>query len=364
MVSIPGWQLFAGTPALLLGNMPHISLGKAVLGSGGIGTAAKINDNGYYYDTTDPGAWAALAGDWIAINLGAGPTTILVAINDDQAAPGSYIATDIFESYRLQVAPDVAGSPGTWTTAVTVTGNNLMNREHLISFSGYAWLRLVIDTFSATVNPLVGARVGEMDVWDASASTINTFAFLGDSLTVRGTSREVYFGGGSRPSFQDKLLAYTGKYTMQLCVGVYGEGAAYWAANIASALAAFPDAKYWPIGLGTNDAVAMPGALSTWIADMTTVINAITAAGRTPILARIPYTGAAGWGGGDYNTCQIRYLNDNGINALYGTTGVRAGPDLYQIFYDNRVAYAVTTDPHWNEDGTRAWADAWALSLL
>ena len=343
---------------LKLGSMPHISRGKPIYGTGNY---SKMNDGGYGYDIVAPGAWTAAAGDWVAINLGSGPSQILVALSNDLSAigGGSTYLTSSFAAYRLQVSNDSTnGSDGTWTTVVTETTNPAMNREHKFSFTGYSWVKLICDTIS-------GGQLDELDVWDASAGTDNTFAFLGDSLSVRGTQRYTYFGGGVQPSFQENTNTNTGRYPLQLSAGVAGQSAAGWATDIASVLALYPDVKYWAIGIGMNDGATMPGAISTWRTNMQTVIDAILADGRIPILARVSWTGSATYGGGDFDTCGLAYLNENGVEWLFQQYGasLRRGPDLYKLFYDNRVAYAVETDPHWNDDGTIAWNAAWANSL-
>jgi len=338
------------------GPMPHISLGKPVYGTG---TVARLFDNGYGYTVTDPGAWVCSAGSWAAINVGAGPSQLLVALSNDLGDGSASYLANVIEAYRIQVSNDSTnGSDGTWTTVVTETANPSINREHKFSFTGYSWVKLLVDTCT-------GGQIDEFDIWDASAGTENTFAFLGDSLTVRSTSRVSFSGGGTRPSFGDIVLENTGQYPLQVTAATIGLNAADWAANIGTALALFPDVKYWCIGIGTNNGSTMPAGLSAYITDMTTVINAILADGRIPILARVPYTGTALYGGGNYDTCGLRYLNDNGVEALFAAFGpqLRRGPDLYQLMYDGRVAYDILSDPHWNDTGSIAWNNAWGDSL-
>jgi len=165
-------------PPIALGAMPRISLGKPVYGSPT--NHAKAIDNGYGYDVVDPGALLITAGDWIALNLGSGPSQILVGLSaDDQGGvSGSYVV-NAFEAYRLQVSNNSTnGADGTWTTLVTVTGNPIFCREHKLAFTGYSWLKVIFDTTT-------GGQFDELDVWDASTTSDNTFAFVGDSITVR-----------------------------------------------------------------------------------------------------------------------------------------------------------------------------------
>lgn len=333
--------------------MTYISLSKPVYGTGDV---SKLFDNGYGYTTTTPGAWACTAGDWAAINLGSGPSEILVSLcNDDAVFTGTFI-TSLFEDYRIQVSNNSTnGADGTWTTVVTVTGNPVSVREHLIAFSGYSWVKLLVDACS-------GGKIDELDIWDASNGKDNTYAFVGDSITIRSLARHTYYGGGNRPSFQDDILTNRGDYPLMVCLGVSGSAVSGWTTQISTELARYPDVKYWCVSLGTNDGFTMPAQISTFVTNLTSILNTIIAAGRTPVLCRVPWTGAASYGGGDVNTCGLRYLNDNGIDVVRASLGVTAGPDLYQLFYNNRVAYAVESDPHPNQTGTLAWQAAWATN--
>lgn len=340
-------------PISWLELMPHISLGKPIYGTGA--DLADLIDNGYGYSDE---AWAVTGGSsWAALNLGAGPKKILIALSNDNAS-GSWI-TNAFEAYRLQVSNDSTnGADGTWTTVVTVTGNNRQCREHLLDFRGYSWVKLLIDTASQ-------GQIDEFDVWDATLGTPDTFAFLGDSITDGAVRRYEYFGGGMQPSFQRQVATrQPGHYPALFDLGAIGQGAEFWEDNIDTALSQYPDVRYWCITLGTNDGPSMPGGLAAWVASMEYVIDAILAAGKIPVLARAPYTGSAIYGGGPaYEGNNLKYLNDNGVDALVATYGLRTGPDLYQLFWDERTTYNVTADPHPNETGYKGWIQAWTDSF-
>lgn len=331
-------------------SMPLISVGKPVFGTG---VPGRMADGGFGY-VDDPGAWASTTGSWVAVQVGAGPSQVLVGISSDLV--GSSYTANSFASYRLQTSPDSTnGVDGTWTTRVTVTGNPVMSREHLIAFSGESWVKLILDSAA-------GDRLDELLVWDASAGTPDTFVGLGDSITHGWMQRLTFFGGGNTPSFQTRCASRRpGHFPLQVNCGATGQGSAYWQSNIASVLAMHADCKYWLVAVGINDATTMPSGLASFRSAMTSVLEAIVAAGRVPIVARVSWTGAAGYGGGDYETCQIRYLNDNGIDWLIANVpGVRRGPDLYAVTYANRVAWALETDPHPNNEGQKGWSETWA----
>lgn len=340
-------------PINWLTSMPHISRGKPIYGTD---VPSRMNDGVYGYVDT-PGAWTCTAGSWIAINLGSGPTQILVAISNDHDSAGRWVTTG-FNKYRFQVSSDSTnGTDGTWTTSVTVTDNSAICREHLINFTGYSWIKLIVD--EAT-----GGQLDELDVWDATNGTPDTFVFIGDSLTDSAIRRFEYYGGGLQPSFQENVLSNNpGHYPLQVNCGYAGMGASYWQTTISTALALYPDCKYWCLDIGMNDGASMPSQISSFVASMSAIVEAILAAGKIPIIARTTWTGVTGYGGGDYNTCGLRYLNDYGIDVVADTYSIRKGPDLYKLFYDNSATYNVTADPHPNETGYKAWTKAWADSL-
>src|SRR5574343_589316 len=119
--------------------------------------------------------------------------------------------------------------------------------------------------------------------------------------------RGVYYGGGYRPSFGDWIVSLWGTYPLQINMGTVGIGAQQQAADINASLALYPEAKYWCIGLGTNDApTIMSGSnLADWRTDMTTICNAVLNAGKIPIVARIPYSSDAN------HVTTVPYLNTN-----------------------------------------------------
>lgn len=348
MFPLPGFKFY--TPPAP-SYMPYISQSKPTYGTG---TASRLFDKGYGYTTVTPGAWACTAGDWAAINLGAGPSQLMIQLsNDDAVYTGSFIVS-LFEDYRIQVSNDSTnGADGTWTTVVTVTGNPVANRVHKINFTGYSWVKLLVDACS-------NGKIDEMDIWDASNNTDSTYAFVGDSITIRSLNRATFFGGGNRPSFQDVIETNKGYYPLMSCLGISGSSVGDWSTQISTEIARYPDIKNWCISLGTNNGNQMPAQIATFNTQLTSIITALQAAGKTIYLARVPWTGSATYGGGDVNTCGLKYLNDNGIDVVRASTGVLAGPDLYQLFYDNRVEYVVETDPHPAEPGTLGWQNAWA----
>ena len=54
-------------------------------------------------------------------------------------------------------------------------------------------------------------------------------------------------------------------------------------------LARNPDARFWALGYGTNDAAGDAGDPSRFKANLQTIIDRVRAAGRVPILATIPF---------------------------------------------------------------------------
>lgn len=354
MPAFPGWTFRVGQGPLDFSvAQPLIGRGHTVYGSA---NAAKMFDGGYGYDTVSPSGWGCTSGSWAATQIGAGPTQLYVVVSNDLGS--SDYATGGMEGYRIQISSDSTnGADGTWTTAITVSGNIYTTRGHLITgFTGNSWIKIIVDQCT-------GGVIDELDVWDATNGTPDTFLFIGDSITY-GCMNRVYYGAGTgnHPSFQENVeINKPGHYPAQHAAGKIGSSTTFWASEISTVLAVYPDVKYVCISLGTNDSPY--STIPTFISNLTTIVNAIVADGRIPILARAPWSGAAGYGGGDYNTCLVRQFNDGGIDYITSTLGVRKGPDLYQLFYDNRVLYAVEADPHPNSDGQKGWTKAWADSV-
>jgi len=121
---------------------------------------------------------------------------------------------------------------------------------------------------------------------------------------------------------------------------VGGVNSAYGAANISTTLSAYPQAKYYLVLYGTNDAyipALVPSGLGLTPGDdgysgsykdnMQQIISNIVAAGKLPYLAKIPYTTRATQSLqsiGEYNQVIDELVSANGISIT--------PPDFYGYF--------------------------------
>ncbi len=325
-----------------IGAMPRLGLGRPIVGTN---TPTLLNDGRYRASY----AWTAPSGAWAALDLGVGPTQLLVQISDEDSWPGDLNGGGMPAWRWLTSADSTNGADGTWTQAVAVTGNVYIYRSHTIPFSGQRWLKLVLDAAST---------IDEIDVWDASLGVTDTWMFLGDSITNRATKRGTQSGVGHQPSFQADILATEGRYPMQIGGGHVSWGAADLRNQIDTLIVDFPLAKYWALSIGTNDAAAGAAALPQWLSNVQYVIDRLEAANRVPMLARIPWTSDPSYGAPS-NTA---LFNTSGVDVLTAQNHLQPGPDLYGWF----LAHPGEMDDgvHPSDVGCLSWNRLWAEAAL
>ena len=353
-VAGPG-EVTSTSPPAIAPN-PLISRGKPVYANPDPNARAAQVVNGHYYDDGwFPWAGADGSPAIIAIDLGRGPTSIL--INWTSTASTNYNETTYGGpgDYTVQVSGDSTnGSDGTWNTVATVVGNTFRTREHQIPFVGKRWVRLRITARSATC--LAGAmNLDEIDVFDTSASAEDTWFFLGDSITAAAFRRQ----DAIQASFASLInTSHPGYFPLMINGGLGGYASAGIVPLIGGFLTTNPDCRYWAIGLGTNDAWNVtaggaPTAVATFKSNLQTIITAIKGAGRIPILAKIPYAiGAAHDQTPAFNAA---------IDELNRTNGLHAGPDLYAHFQANQAGLGAD-GVHPNEQGSLAINRLWAAA--
>jgi acyl-CoA thioesterase-1 len=343
-------------------SMPHVSVGKPAYASEG--TASLLTDGAY----RSPNAWTFTPSKcstttpcWGAVKVGSGYSRLFVDWSY-QDGEGDFDTTvwggQTLTAYSILVSADSTnGSDGTWTTAtdaltsapVAVTGNTLIQRSHLIQFSGYSWVKLAIA--SATAN-----EVDELDLWDASTTAGDSYFFHGDSITHRcANMRGTNVNWGEQPSFQaDVQAAHAGHYPLQVGGGIISEGSADAAGEIANYLKLFQPVRYWFFTMGTNDlcsgASYFSGYAQKWI-------DAVKAAGAVPILVH-PI-----WGNNDSSYC---YQNGPSFNAavdsLVSANGLMPAVPLYEATVGHSE-YFDSGDVHPNATGCAVWNQTFANAV-
>jgi lysophospholipase L1-like esterase len=346
-------------PTAGIPSMPHISVGKPAFASEG--TASLLTDGAYRYPNTwtfAPAHCSSSTPCWGAVHVGVGPSRLLVDWShqdgDDQFTTTSYGGTTV-QSYSIEVsANSTNGSDGNWATATdaitgkpaSVNGNVYIQRSHVIDFSGYSWVRMKITASTAD-------EIDELDLWDASIATDDSYFFHGDSITVqcanvRGTGGDY----GQQPSFQaDVHNAFPAHYPLQTGGGIAAEGANDAASEIPMYLSDFRHNRHWFLTMGTNDlcggATAYAQYAQAWLA-------AVKAAGHIPILVH-PI-----WG----NNVSA-YCSGNGpafnkaIDTLVAANNLMPAVPLYEATFGH-PEYFDPNDVHPNSAGCAVWRQTFA----
>lgn len=301
---------------------PLISRGKPVFASPDVANASGVVDGHY---CTQPGWHTGTFPTWLAINVGAGPSRLLLSWNsgytDDYTGPQAAATTGIPATYTLETSADSTnGADGTWQTVARVQGNDVRTRAHSFPFEGASWVRMTVASLAPGTSD-ERLTIDEIDVHDTSQGEDDTVFFLGDSITVAAHQR----CDTVKPSFAAQVhSAYPDYFPAMIDGGVGGVTSAYGLKMIDQLLAENPDYQVWAIGYGTND-VFQPVTPETFGRQMQAIIDQVRAAGKVPVLARIPYTKAAG------KDSAIQALNGV-IDRLTTENGLTPGPDLYNWF--------------------------------
>jgi hypothetical protein len=343
--------------------MPLISRGLPILASYGNNAASAATDADYntYWDAQH--AASASDANWLAIDVSSVPATQRSRVYSlwwaewdsfnyvENGAGGSY---GIPGDYQIQASADPgSGGPPTtgWQTLVTGTANQYNSGADILDLSSAHWIRIFV-TAGASTNQtaLSGADDTKLqwDLHDAHACN-DGWKFSGDSIScfalphVSGGDAFDQLVNASSPSYPAFQNASHGGWRTQDEIN-----------HIAAFLQNFPG-RYYALPLGSNDATQVDDA--TFKQNMTTLIEAILAAGKVPVIPTIPYHAGA--------DTAVQGLNAQ-IRALYQAyPQVIPGPDLYTLLFDGAATMFTPPDLlHPNAVGLAAMRKAWADAML
>ena len=193
-----------------------------------------------------------------AINIGAGPTRLLVQWDDggtyNYKDPPGTMVYGFPMGYTIDVSGDTTnGADGTWTSVVTVTDNAVRTRGHVIDFTGMSWVRMTITAAPPTESGN-GVQIGEIDVHDISNSPElpdDTWFFMGDSITAFAYDR----AQAHQPSFASLInMALPAYFPAMINGGIGSELSTDGLARLPEALTLNPAYRFFVLGYGTNDA--------------------------------------------------------------------------------------------------------------
>jgi acyl-CoA thioesterase I len=345
---------------------PLISRGATVFsqpGSGNLVVDGNYHGNGWYIPAVSADAPA-----WVALQLPAGPTRLLVSWDDGgtynyQDPPGTTVY-GLPGAYHIDVSADSTnGEDGTWETVADVTTNTVRTRAHALAFAGKSWLKMVITAAPPSANN--GAvSIGEIDVHDISATGSalpdDTWFFMGDSITAFAYDRATVH----QPSFAQGInTALPAFFPAMINGGIGGETTGNALARIADALDINPDYRFFVLGYGTNDAAGGQIPVATFKANMQSLIDQIEAAGHEPIIPHIPPSADGSHATiPDYNTA---------IDELTSANGLLTGADLYGYFTSTDGLFTcppcggdrMTDNLHPNDTGLAGMNAQWSTAM-
>jgi acyl-CoA thioesterase-1 len=278
-----------------------------------------VNDGDY---STSWGAGRPTPGRpaWVAIEVGAGARRLL--LNWSASGSFNYEETDYGSpgAYLVQTSGDSTdGMNGAWREVVDVPAVGVHGQATTFDFTGQRWVKFIV-TRTPDRSPN-GVQISEVDLHDVTEGTSDSWFFLGDSITA--------FAFDRAPAHQPSFAAWVHErrpeyFPAMIDGGTGGDKSDEGAAHIDDWLARNPDAHFWAIGYGTNDAAGNATDTTRFRTNVGAIVDRIRAAGRVPILARIPYAS-------DGQHRDIPKFN-RVIDEVRAIHSLPVGPDLYAWF--------------------------------
>jgi lysophospholipase L1-like esterase len=220
--------------------------------------------------------------------------------------------------------------------------------------------------FRAVASSSGGTRQGTIK----SFSTGEDYVAFGDSITAGSHDDNLADGIGYEPILSTLLAASRGPNTIAN-EGVSGTTSADGMASISAVLATYPNAKYYLVMFGSNDA-QIPAVPSGWGLNpedngysgsfkdnMQQIISAVLAAGKTPYLAEVPYTSDPSRSNAmifEYNAVVDELCVSNGLPVSF------VPPPFYSYFGTHPEELADGLHP--NGAGYQSMAELWFTALF
>jgi len=271
----------------------------------------------------------------------------------------------VYSSRSTTVPVDIKHSGG--TTRVTI--NQKLNGG---KWNGLGIYSLIAGTsYTVTVTSQPGPSSTSADaVKFAHMTNAVVYVAVGDSIT-EGTGDDISSDGrGYAPILADLLTASRGYPNLVANEGIGGTTSANGAASISAALSKYPSAQTVLVQYGSNDAdILRPpvpsglglnpgeaGYSGSYKDNIQRILSAIILAGKTPSLAKVPYTTLS-----RYDILSI--LEYNGvIDELVAANGISVvPPDFYAWFEAHTSQLADGLHP--NGTGYQSMANLWFSAL-
>jgi acyl-CoA thioesterase I len=336
----------AGVSALVAS--PLVSRGKQVAGRSGVrfADASRVND-GDPWTIWEAGRPTPEQPAWAAIDVGRGPTRLLLTWS--AAGSFNYDETDYGSpgAYRIETSADSTdGADGAWRAVARADAVDTHAGAHSFDFAGQRWVRLVV--MGAPAKSPNGVQIDEIRAHDASRGVADAWFFMGDSITAFAFGRPAR-GLGFAERVHRRHPAYDPAVVNG---GIGGDKSDEGLRRIDAWLAKNPDARFWALEYGTNDAAGDAADTTRFRANLKGMIDRVRAAGRVTILATIPFAS-------DGQHRHIPRFNAV-IDELARAAALPRGPDLYAWFAQHPDELRDGIHP--TEDGiasiNRLWAEA------
>jgi lysophospholipase L1-like esterase len=321
---------------------PLVSRGRPVVSSPPGGKV--LVDGRYRADSWDGGFPTPGQPAWAAVDVGRCCDRILVSWTSSPNHDWDERFYGAPEDYRLETSADSTdGAGGSWRLAVEVTGNPVRSRAHEVPFAGQRWLRMAVTRLPAKVNAW-GLHLDEIDVHDVSGGGNDVWVFLGDSITAgvfdRAPARQPSFAAWvarRHPAYFPAMIeAGKGRLHAQESLAWLGE-----------ILRLVPAARVVAVGVGSND-----WELEAYRENLDRLVRAVRAAGRIPVVARVPFRSDAR----EDHAAELAAV----VDLVARQHGLLPGPDLHAWFKarPERLADHLHPDDAGAVQMSRLWAEA------
>jgi hypothetical protein len=318
---------------------PIISRGTAVTVKASSGDVTGLNDHKFgKYDTKK---WVVSPNSWVALTLVSGPAKIFFTFNcpDTSWSDSIGLAADSCKkTVQYPVDYDIltssnstTGADGDWTKAVSITGNMVAARGHLIDFTGATWVKMAIAVGKGSID--------EIEVFDASNGAEDTWFFLGtkfSSLMFKGAKASGLPQDKSPPDsdFASMVTLRDPTFTPAMIRGGINCGvhSGDVARDISKYLTVVGNVHFWAIELGRYDSWGGKNdSVAEFTKNLQIIIDSCKVHSIQPVIATIPAT-TKGSKAATPTAWQVHNDFLKAIDSVIKKNKLIPGADLYYYF--------------------------------
>jgi len=330
---------------------------------------------GHYWDPLGLGYPAWLAYDLSGVPVNQRKQVLVAWYNETDGynsasnltTPLSYNEPGDYVIEANPAAGSTAGAPSTgWVALVTVTGNTVHSRSHIVDLTGYNWIRFRSTRGAAANQPGNTDVEIKLEIYDAHLGNTNSWAFLGDSITNGGMN---HLEHGDMNFAQRVNASVPSHFPMYENAGQPFDRGIDEGMTRLNTLLANTKATYIGISYGTNDAGGTAPNDYSFYNAYKAMVDVVLASGRIPVIPTIPWTAQQPWQNneGDPITGSQFTLNRQlaKLKADYRALGktIVDGPDLW-TFFKNNPSLIGNGDIHPTAAGYVAMRNQWAQAAI